>query len=201
MQKMNTRKSSNKLGGSKFNKTEQVQLRLDKIQRFTANMCALTQKRTLTGFIENAIEKSAHEVKIGHLVSDFSLFQPNEIENLTVPIFVKRVWDIDPAVRFIRMAQTAPLLLSADEELIWEAIRLDPRFWTRSETLPEKRTPNIRLIRLMWDELQIVENEGLDSKSIKDKIFSLAKEDGAATQDLVEFEKIYDKLFPHSDLI
>jgi hypothetical protein len=118
-------------------------------------------KTTLTGFVSFAISKAAQQVKIDHLVKNPFLFSPEEIENLTVATFAERIWDKEEAVRFIRLAQTAPLLLSAEEDVIWKAIDEEPSFWLHYENFTQ-RVPYIKLIKAMWNDLQILSDEPLD---------------------------------------
>lgn len=163
-----------KKGGSKLNRTELVQVRIDARLRFLAEIASKAQIRTLSSFIESSMEKQLHEVSITHLISNTDFFEKNEAGQITVTEFGKKIWDTDNLIRFIRLAQNAPIFLTADEQEIWDAICNQPCFWIHSPTSNE-RVPFIKLIRSMWDELELVEIQGLNLQTLKEKLLLLAE--------------------------
>ena len=163
-----------KKGGSKLNRTELVQVRIDARLRFLAEIASKAQIRTLSSFIESSMEKQLHEVSITHLISNTDFFEKNEAGQITVTEFGKKTWDTDNLIRFIRLAQNAPIFLTADEQEIWDAICNQPCFWIHSPTSNE-RVPFIKLIRSMWDELELVEIQGLNLQTLKEKLLLLAE--------------------------
>ena len=132
------------------------------------------------------------EVSITHLISNKDFFEPNKAGEITVTEFGKKIWDNDEVVRFIRLAQNAPLFLSTDEQEIWDVICNQPCFWIHNLFL-EKRVPNIKLIKSMWGELGSAGIEGLDIKVLKEKMLLLAE--GASDEQVKALEAAIDNAY------
>ncbi len=191
MLKKNPNKSSTKPRNHSSVKEASFQGRLSLYEFFVATSGAKALKTTLTGFITFAISKAAQQVKIDHLVKNPFLFAPAEIENLTVATFAERIWDKEEAIRFIRLAQTAPLLLSAEEDLIWKAIDEEPSFWLHSENYPQ-RVPYIKLIKAVWNDLQLVADEPLNQEFLHTTIAALEQQFADEDNQL----RLFDSLDP-----
>ena len=198
MIKNNQSKRPVKIGRSKLNKTESTQMRFDPKLRFAVDIVALAQRRSLSGLIETALEKYLQDTPIKHLVSDFYLFSAEERENLTMPVFVNRLWDVSEAVRFIRLAISAPLLLNADQMMAWRNIQNEPMFWFSSDTNSEQSL-NIKLLELVWDSVKLTDDdEPIDRHYVRFKLSTLYKNN--PTELVEELHSVLNKLVPSSDL-
>ncbi len=195
---MRSTSPNKKKGGSKLNRTELVQVRIDPRLRFLAEIASKAQIRTLSSFIEYSIQRQLHEVSITHLISNTDFFDPNKAGDISVTEFGKKIWDNDEVVRFIRLAQNAPLFLSTDEQDIWDVICNQPCFWIHNIFLDE-RVPNIKLIKLMWGELGSAGIEGLDMKVLEEKMVLLAE--GASEEQLKALKDAINNAYGLEDAI
>lgn len=114
-----------KQGGAKTSRTETVTVRLDPKLRYLAEIASRTQRRTLSSYIEWAIEKSLGQVTLS---SDF---------NDTIESNGNDLWDIDEADRFVKLAFKAPTLLTYEEQILWKLIQENGYFW-RGEWIKEQ---------------------------------------------------------------
>jgi hypothetical protein len=113
MNKKETRKES----GSKLTRSETVTVRLDPKLRYLAELAARKQRRTLSSFIEWAIEDSLNRVDI-YQGSGY-----NDDHSRTVLEEINQLWDVDEADRFCKLAINYPDLLTHDEQRIWKLIK------------------------------------------------------------------------------
>lgn len=120
--------TSKKSGGAKTTRSETVTVRLDPELRYLAEIAARTQRRTLSSYIEWAIQKSLESVYIGGEPPDFG---GSLAEN------AKKLWDVDEPDRFIKLAFTAPGLLNYEEQKLWKLIKENGAVWKGSFTNPE----------------------------------------------------------------
>jgi len=106
-----------KKGGGKLARSETVTVRLDPKLRYLAELASRRQRRTLSSYIEWAIEDSLKHVSLdigeGKVLSD-------EAELL---------WDVDDADRFARLALRHPDLLTHEEQILWKLIREHGSLW------------------------------------------------------------------------
>jgi len=103
-------------GGGKLARSETVTVRLDPKLRYLAELAARKQRRTVSSFIEWAVEQSFKGV---------DLYQGtgyNGDHNVTVEHEAARLWDIDDAERFVRLAILYPDLLTHDEQVRWKVL-------------------------------------------------------------------------------
>ena len=98
-----------KTGGGKLSRSEVVTVRLDQKLRYLANLAARKQRRTLSSFIEWAIERALAEVKLSG--------------TSTVVEEARALWDIDECDRFVKLALYDESLLTYDEQAIWKIIQ------------------------------------------------------------------------------
>jgi hypothetical protein len=98
-----------KTGGGKLSRSEVVTVRLDQKLRYLADLAARKQRRTLSSFIEGAIERALAEVKLS--------------ETSTVEQAAGKLWDIDESDRFVKLAFFDENLLTYDEQVIWKLIQ------------------------------------------------------------------------------
>lgn len=106
-----------KASGGKLNRSETVTVRLDPKLRYLADLAARKQRRTLSSYIEWAIEDSLGRTNL-YSNSDISL--ADESANL---------WDVDEADRFAKLALRHPDLLTHEEQVRWKLIRENGAFW------------------------------------------------------------------------
>lgn len=85
-------------GGAKTSRSETVTVRLNPQLRYLAEVEARKQRRTLSSFIEWAIERATQDVN---------------------PI----LWDVDKTDRFVNMALTEPDLLTYEEQKLWKMVK------------------------------------------------------------------------------
>lgn len=109
-------------GGSKLSRSEITTVRLDPKLRYLAELAARKQRRTLSSFIEWAIEDSLDRFNLREWDSgNITLFSQAEI-----------LWDVDESDRLAKLALNFPELLTHDEQIIWKLIKENGYFWRGS---------------------------------------------------------------------
>ncbi|TAE80789.1 MAG: hypothetical protein EAZ74_06095 [Alphaproteobacteria bacterium] len=98
--------------GSKQNRSETVTIRLDPKLKYLAEIAARKQRRTLSSFIEWAVDQSLKHVTLEEHYN-------NEVSVADCAI---KLWDIDESERFLRLAISFPELLNYDEQEIFKLI-------------------------------------------------------------------------------
>ncbi len=112
-------KGKRKGGGGRLTRTETVTVRLDPKLRYLAELGARKQRRTLSSYIEWAIEGSLEAVMIKSMLDrEYSI--ADESGNL---------WDVGEADRFVKLALKYPDLLTHEEQIMWKEIRENGFFW------------------------------------------------------------------------
>ena len=104
-------------GGGKLSRSETVTVRLDPKLRYLAELAARRQRRTVSSYIEWAIENSFRHFSLD-LNGEGCL--ADEAEAL---------WDVDEADRFARLALRHPDLLTHDEQILWKLVRENGYLW------------------------------------------------------------------------
>lgn len=99
-----------KHGGGKLSRSETVTVRLDPKVRYLAELAARAQRRTLSSFIEWAVETA---------LSTQSLVDGG----VTVAKVGEQLWDVNELERFVKLASSFPHLLTSDELERWKQIR------------------------------------------------------------------------------
>ena len=104
-------------GGGKLARSETVTVRLDPKLRYLADLAARKQRRTLSSYIEWAIEDSLHRIQLysteGESLADESA----------------ALWDVDESDRFAKLALRHPDLLTHEEQVRWKLIRENGLIW------------------------------------------------------------------------
>ena len=95
-------------GGSKLQRSETVTLRLDPKLRYLADIGARAQRRTVSSFIEWAIENVLNKVILKG--------------NADLQGFSYILWDPTEADRFAKLAIYFPEFLTYDEQVLWKLI-------------------------------------------------------------------------------
>jgi len=112
-----------KSGGGKLTRSETVTVRLDPKLRYLAELAARKQRRTLSSFIEWAIQDSLDRVKI---------YEGNGY-NGDVDVYVGAeaaiLWDVDDSDRFAKLAVRYPDLLTHEEQILWKLIKENGLLW------------------------------------------------------------------------
>jgi hypothetical protein len=144
-----TKTTKRRGGGGKLTRSEQVSIRLDPKLRFAAELAASKERRTLSSFIEWAVERAVKEIP---LVCREGQWQ-------TADVVTHNVWDLDEAYRFSLLGMHYPELLTYEDQKLWKficefgvyvpAIGLAARFIN-----PEKKGAFLNLIQPFWEEIK-----------------------------------------------
>ncbi len=134
-------------GGGKLTRTEVVQVRLDPKLRFAAELAAAKERRTLSSFIEWAVQQAVNYLEVTR----------QQEQPFTAQAVANIVWDVDEADRFVNLAVCALELLTHDERRKWKFITETRPFWVE-RTAPNQEggfflqlVPNKPVIRAGWD--------------------------------------------------
>ncbi|HHF0608842.1 TPA: hypothetical protein ACPH4Z_002200 [Pseudomonas aeruginosa] len=139
--------------------TVSVSLRVDPSIKYAIDIAARVQKRTVTGVVEWSVEKALTTVQ---MPVDFMVLNEQLTPEMPEPQSVieavkERLWSPDEAIRLVRLAFEYPSLLTFEEGLIWESIRLSPPFWRFTPRVITEASPwkNARLDVLLkyWPKL------------------------------------------------
>jgi len=131
-------------GGGKLSRSEVVTVRLDPKLRFAAELAARKHRRTLSSFIEWAVEETVKKVLLVSREDIGPEYAFDAIEN---------VWDVDEADRFAKLALSYPALLTHDEEVLWKLICENDWLW-RGTYINRKWSWKINLQSLIFDRLR-----------------------------------------------
>ncbi len=112
-------KFRNRGGGGKLSRSETVTIRLDPKLRYLAQLAARKQRRTLSSFIEWAIEENLKNISLDNK-DEFGTSVANQAAEL---------WDVDEPDRFAKLALSHPDMLTHDEQVLWELIRENGYLW------------------------------------------------------------------------
>ena len=149
-------KKDRKGGGSKLTRTQTVTVRLDPKLRYLAELAARRHRRTLSSFIEWAIEESLSTVVL------YEGSGYNNDHDRSVMDEAESLWDVDEADRFARLAIQYPEMLNIDEQRMWKLVRengfywkglLENEGWVWDQTISNLILPRLRET---WDDLQSV---------------------------------------------
>jgi hypothetical protein len=128
-------------------KSEVVTIRLDPKLKYLAELAARRQRRTLSSYIEWAIEDSLSRV---HPAYDIR----GEAEP-TLADCASSLWDIDEPDRFAKLALNYPDLLDHEEQRIWKLIRESGLLWYGEfDRVDHEWTWNVSRTELRWDRLR-----------------------------------------------
>lgn len=150
-------------GGGKLSRSEVVTIRLDPKLRFAAELAARKQRRTLSSFVEWAIEQAVREVKV--------LNKDDVMGNTWQAMML--VWDVDEADRLVKLALNFPELLTFDEEKLWKIISENSCFWHRdwdhggSWQLAENLV-DFEALRINWETLNKIITGEASASELKD---------------------------------
>jgi hypothetical protein len=100
-----------------------LSVRLPPKLRYLAELAARKERRTLLSFVEWAVEDSLNRVRVreaGGRGDELGGCFAEEAE---------RLWDVEPAERFARLAVFYPELLSHEEQILWKTIKDTGLMW------------------------------------------------------------------------
>lgn len=123
--------------GGKMSRSETVTVRLDPKLRYLAELAARIHRRTLSSYIEWAVEQSLEKVNI-HIA------EHGGDEDLSLKAESRLLWDVDESERFIKLARHYPELLNHEEQEQWKLL-LD------SQLLDPARTRD-KYGRMVWND-------------------------------------------------
>jgi hypothetical protein len=130
-------------GGGKLTRTETVTVRLDPKLRYLAELAARKQRRTLSSYIEWAIEDSLGRTCLG------------QDDQRTLADEASTLWDVDDADRFAKLALRYPNLLTHEEQVRWKLIRENGLLWRgRYAGSENKWTWTVEEDSLVFDRLR-----------------------------------------------
>lgn len=109
-------------GGGKLSRTETVTVRLDPKLRYLAELASRKQRRTLSSFIEWAVQDSLERIWLRESDSTSSIADETN-----------RLWDVDDADRFAKLALRYPDMLTHDEQVRWKLIQENGFLWRGRE--------------------------------------------------------------------
>ncbi len=125
-------------------------IRIDSKLRYAAELAARRQRRTLSSFIQSALEQATRDV---------TLDLENTGKKPSAYEFAERSWDVNGLSRLFHLAAVFPHLLDHKEEILWSYYRefrglggrYDPKLVTETEKLEwlkkERQQVNERLER------------------------------------------------------
>ena len=150
-----------KSGGGKLTRSETVTVRLDPKLRYLAELAARKQRRTLSSYIEWAIEESLNAV----VIDEDKTFDGKN--NLSVAGAASSLWDVDEPDRFVKLAIRYPDMLTHEEQILWKLIRENGLLWngkysnnTSGEWIwrVEEGSLNLEYLREYWEVFKSVAN-------------------------------------------
>lgn len=150
-------KSRRRGGGSKLQRSETVTLRLDPKLRYLMELGARKQRRTVSSFIEWAIERALNNVILREHV------RGSEAPDVTLSEEATKLWDVDEADRIAKLGLYYPELLTHDEQVLWKLVQETDYFWRGHKNeqghpawtnTPE--TLYFERVRASWETLQQV---------------------------------------------
>lgn len=114
-------------GGAKTSRSEVVTVRLEPKLRYLAELAGRKQRRTLSSFIEWAIQTGLEQVYLENRGSDL---------RDSIADMAGKLWDVDEQDRFIKLAVRYPDLLTHEEQVLWKLIRENGFLWRGRYTGP-----------------------------------------------------------------
>jgi hypothetical protein len=129
--------------GGKLSRSETVTVRLDPKLKYAAELAARRHRRTLSSFMEWAVEEAVEKVVVGLKESENAKY------------VMAKVWSINEVDRFFNFALAYPHLLTHDEEILWEKIKEHDFLWTYDEDkTPKIKDRNREKLKSMWSQFQ-----------------------------------------------
>ncbi len=153
-----------KKGGGNLSRSQVVTVRLDPKLKFALELAARKQRRTISSFIEWAVEDAITKVQI--------------TENINIADLMIQVWDVEDADRFVKLALNFPELLTYEEEKLWKVITDFKPFW-QGEYGAEKyggineASADWANLRRYWEILQKIAAGEANTSALKEAPFAI----------------------------
>lgn len=154
-------------GGSKLNRSETVTIRLDPKLRYLTELAARKQRRTVSSFIEWAIERAIDSV----VLREHDNYGRGTEESLGDR--AEELWDTDEPDRLAKLGLLYPELLTHDEQVLWKLIKEHGPLWLGKQDKDgywkwEIKEDSLVLPRLreLWDTLKQVATGEADKSAL-----------------------------------
>lgn len=146
-------KLSKRKAGSQLNRTMIIQTRMSPKLRFTAELIARHQHRTLSSLIESVLAEAAERYHLPMVMTekaqtDHYLFGERQTQKVTAAEIGERLWSAEESDRFAAMALFVPSLLTAEEQALWQVIVEKSYFWNHFQIQIEN--PAGKVIDTEW---------------------------------------------------
>jgi hypothetical protein len=147
-------------------------VRFDPQIKYAAELAARKQRRTLSSYIEWAIEQNVKDMT--GIEGDF-VFNQRSFNKLSINDIALLTWDVDEPDRIINLALYVPDLLSFEEQQVWKVVSECDYFWNGGISIREKRhlyeNPktmcNYDNVREKWSEILEIIDGKRGIKSLK----------------------------------
>jgi hypothetical protein len=153
-------KASKRGGGGKLSRTETVTVRLDPKLRYLAELAARKQRRTLSSFIEWAIEENLKNIHLDDGGDSSKSIASQSAE----------LWDVDEPDRFATLAFRYPEMLTHDEQVLWKLIKENECLWFDS---PQFLTGQYGIVSVKGP--RVIEERSLNFKRLREHWSSFKK--------------------------
>lgn len=153
-----------KSGGGKLSRSVTVTVRLDPKLRYLAELAARKQRRTLSSFIEWAIEES--------LKAPLQEPATGMVRPLSLVEEAYFLWDVDEAERFAKLATRYPNLLTHEEQVLWKLVVGNSELWKSGPPPNPGAELNFSALRRNWTLLVSAAAAGKSADEIAMDILS-----------------------------
>ena len=145
--------------GGRLSRSKTVTVRLTPKLHYLAELAARQQRRTLSSFIEWAIEESLYAVSIEERWSP----ETQTMERTTIADIAREVWDVDEVDRFFKLLVLHPHLLTHEEQVLWKLIRQSAYVWYSCHDLFARKVISLNdlldiadILRPYWEDFKQV---------------------------------------------
>lgn len=162
------RQQRRKIGHGK--RPANVVVRLTPELRYLAELCARQQRRTVSSFVEWAIERALYEVELDRSDDPLMGHSVGELRH--------QLWDVNEPERFAILASHYRGLLTHEEQVLWKLITTIPYFGCRGGGDLDEIALRVRLPN-WWDTLRKVARGELP-----ESVLSALEDSTAATAEM-----------------
>jgi hypothetical protein len=138
-------------GGGKLSRSETVTVRLDPKLRYLAELAARKHRRTLSSFIEWAVEESLANVSLREASGDS---EEEYMPAISVGSAHNSLWDVDEADRFVKLATQFPELLTHEEQVVWKLVRENGAMWKGKFNQRREWVWRVEREQIYWERLR-----------------------------------------------
>jgi uncharacterized protein (DUF1778 family) len=157
-------------GGSKLTRTQTVTVRLDPKLRYLAELAARKHRRTVSSFVEWAVEESLSKVILKEGDSQEDIAEINAADE------AERLWDVDEPDRLAKLAFSYPEMLNHEEQLLWKLAKESDFLWRGSRTIAggrdwkfEEANFQFSNFRMCWEDFLEVVRGNVEAARLPDK--------------------------------